>query len=245
MPINLAALSATSGLSSGGGVGMAASPSASTEGRLDAGFDDGLVAADGFLVDLLRGGGAPNTKLDKVVARCCFEERASRSRRFSLSDDDLSISASDSLGRDFVDFDRTAAEGDRSRAASFSFLLALLSSFSFLALLSSMISLGSLGSLGSLSSFSSFGGSASSGALFSFLLDFFGGGAAPQKPQPELVPVRSTRGRSFFDDLAGSVSTGSGAGVGGAPPSASPASSGFGTGGGVGSLAGAAAALSA
>lgn len=213
--------------------------SSSTDGRLETGFDDGLVDP-GFLVDLLRGGGAPNTKFDNVAARCCFEDRASPPCRFSRSDpDDLSCSWSDSLGRDLVDFDRTAAEGDRSRVASFSFFL----SFSF-----------SLSSFFSSLAFS-FGGSASSDTLLSFLLDFFGGGAAPQKPQPELLVVRSTRGRSFLEDLVGSGSAGSGGGVGGAPSSAAASASGSGSGsgaggssgagGGVGSLAAAAAAFSA
>lgn len=58
MPINLAALSATSGLSSGGGDGIAASSSGSIEGRRDTGLEEGLLDDDsGFRDDLLRGGG--------------------------------------------------------------------------------------------------------------------------------------------------------------------------------------------
>lgn len=58
MPISLAALSFTSGLSSGGGDGMAASSSGSMEGRLDTGLEEGrLDDVSGFRDDLLRGGG--------------------------------------------------------------------------------------------------------------------------------------------------------------------------------------------
>ena len=93
IPINLAALSGSSGLSSGGGDGIAASPSASTDARLDTGFEVDFVGFRAGFV--LEEGGAPRMKFDKVVARCCFERSRSRSRsrRFSRSDvDDLSIS---------------------------------------------------------------------------------------------------------------------------------------------------------
>lgn len=58
MPISLAALSVTSGFSSGGGDGMPASSSKSTEGRQDTGLEEVLLEDDsGFRDDLLRGGG--------------------------------------------------------------------------------------------------------------------------------------------------------------------------------------------
>jgi hypothetical protein len=58
MPINLAALSVTSGVSSGGGDGMAASSSGSIEGRRDTGLEEGRLDEDsGLRDDLLLGGG--------------------------------------------------------------------------------------------------------------------------------------------------------------------------------------------
>jgi len=93
VPINLAALSGISSLSSGGGEGMAPSPSISTDGLRDTGLEADFDVP-GLRVDLVRAvGGAPSMKLDSVEARCCFEVRASRSRRFSRSDvEDFSIS---------------------------------------------------------------------------------------------------------------------------------------------------------
>lgn len=99
MPINLAALSETSGFSSGGD-GSAGFSSISNDGRLDTGFDE----EPGLRVDLLLDWGVPSTMLAKATPRWFLEERPSRSRRFSRSDaEDRSTSGSGSFARGFRD----------------------------------------------------------------------------------------------------------------------------------------------
>lgn len=97
MPINLAALSETSGFSSGG-AGSVGLSSISNDGRLDIGLDEEA----GLRVDLLLDWGVPSTMLAKATPRWFLEDRPSRSRRFSRSDaEDLSTSGSGSVARGF------------------------------------------------------------------------------------------------------------------------------------------------